>query len=410
MNILFLSIGGLNNLDEQAVYPDLLRYFRIQGHNVNVICQREKRSGLETEKRIESGINIVRVKTGNITKTNLIEKGISTLLIGIQFKNAIKKYFQDIKFDLILYTTPPITIYNTVSYVKKRDNAVTYLLLKDIFPQNALDIGIMKNKGFSCIIYLYFKNIERKLYAISDHIGCMSEANLDYILENNRKLDKSKVEVCPNTIDPITVNYSNLNSKFVFPSNKVVMVYGGNFGKPQNVDFIVDVLKDNEKNEKIHFILVGSGTDFYKIKELKNVISNNYLTVYDNLNKHDYHELLKVCDIGLVFLDFRFTIPNFPSRVLDYMNNEIPVFAVTDKNTDLGKLIIEEKFGWWCESNSMIDFKNTLDLILKDKDKFHELGIHGKKYLIDNYSTSRAYEIITNHFKIKEKEKNYVQE
>ena len=111
MKILFLSIGNLKNLSEKSLYPDLLRTFVKNGNEVYAVCANEKRNGCETQLSIESEINVLRVKTGNITKVNIIEKGISTLLIETQFKNAIKKHFKDIKFDLVVYTTPPITLY-----------------------------------------------------------------------------------------------------------------------------------------------------------------------------------------------------------------------------------------------------------------------------------------------------------
>lgn len=185
MNIVFLSIGGLQDLGENTVYPDLLRHFRDQGHSVYVVCQRERRSGLPTEMNIEHGMKVLRVKTGNITKTGRIEKGISTFFIGMQFKKAIQEYFGDVKFDLVLYSTPPITVTKTVAFLKKRDGAASYLMLKDIFPQNACDIGLLKKTGWTAVIYRYFRRKEKQLYLISDYIGCMSQANVDFLLKHN---------------------------------------------------------------------------------------------------------------------------------------------------------------------------------------------------------------------------------
>lgn len=70
-------------------------------------------------------------------------------MLESQFKSALKKYFRDVKFDLILYSTPPITFNNVIKYAKKKsDNkALTYLLLKDIFPQNAVDLGMISKTG-----------------------------------------------------------------------------------------------------------------------------------------------------------------------------------------------------------------------------------------------------------------------
>lgn len=401
MNIVFLSIGGLNDLSENAVYPDLLRYFRDRGHSVHVVCQREKRSGLITEMHIEHGIKVLRVKTGNITKTNLIEKGISTLLIGWQFKRAINQYFGDVKFDLVLYSTPPITISSTVSYIKKRDNASTYLMLKDIFPQNAIDIGLLRNSGWKGLIHKYFRMKEKQLYLLSDYIGCMSEANVRFIINHNRYLDSNSIEICPNTINPITNPHKDkelIRTHFNLPNDKIIFVYGGNFGKPQNVDYIINVLGDNETNDNIHFVMVGSGTDFYKIKEYENNAPKGYITILDSLKKHDYDELLDACDVGLIFLDNRFSIPNFPSRLLDYMNHKLPVLATTDINTDVGQVILEGDFGWWIESGDIKSYKEVINTIILEKNSLSQKGKNGRLYLEQHYSTQVAYNKIMSHF------------
>lgn len=150
LNLLFLSLGRIENIKEQGIYTDLLRKFRDEGHTVYVLSPRERRYNLPTTYMIDDGIHSIKVKVGNIIKTNLIEKGISTLLIQRQYKSAIKKYLDDVQFDLILYTTPPITIGKVVKFVKDRDDAKTFLLLKDIFPQNAIDLKLFKKKEY-CI-------------------------------------------------------------------------------------------------------------------------------------------------------------------------------------------------------------------------------------------------------------------
>ncbi|NLY96710.1 MAG: glycosyltransferase family 4 protein [Clostridiaceae bacterium] len=407
MNIVFLSIGGLQDLGENTVYPDLLRHFRDQGHSVYVVCQRERRSGLPTEMNIEHGMKVLRVKTGNITKTGRIEKGISTFFIGMQFKKAIQEYFGDVKFDLVLYSTPPITVTKTVAFLKKRDGAASYLMLKDFFPQNACDIGLLKKTGWTAVIYRYFRRKEKQLYLISDYIGCMSQANVDFLLKHNPYLDPKRVEICPNTINPRTDLVSPeerekrkrmLRARFSLPSDKLIFVYGGNFGKPQDVDYIVRVLKDNEDNKEIHFVMVGSGTDFYKLKEYKNTASDEYITVLDSLRIKEYYELLEACDVGLIFLDRRFTVPNFPSRILDYMNHGLPVLAATDKNTDVKDAILEGDFGRWCESGDTLNFKKTLKKVIEEKDKLSQLGENGRRYLEEHFHTRIAYERIMRRF------------
>ena len=134
MRVLFLSLLDFNSFDERNIYTDLLREFARHGHEVYCISPVERRTGVATH--FEENGHLLKLRIGNTQKTNILEKGISTLMIESQFVAAIKKYFSDIKFDLVLYSTPPITFASVVKYVKKRDGARTYLLLKDIFSKD----------------------------------------------------------------------------------------------------------------------------------------------------------------------------------------------------------------------------------------------------------------------------------
>ena len=67
--------------------------------------------------------------------------------------------------------------------------------------------------------------------------------------------------------------------------------------------------------------------------------------------KDDYDLLVSACDVGLIFLDYNFTIPNFPSRLFSYMQSRVPVIAATDVSADVGTVIESGGFGWWCPSN-----------------------------------------------------------
>ena len=185
MKLLFLTLLDFKSIEERNIYTDLLREFRKNGHEVYVISPVERKKKQKTHLIEENGATILKLKIGNTQKTNIIEKGISTVLLEPTFIRGIKEYFSHIKFDLVLYSTPPITFCGAIEYVKKRDNARTYLLLKDIFPQNAVDMGMLSKSGIKGMLYKYFRKKEKKLYAISDRIGCMSQANVAYVLALN---------------------------------------------------------------------------------------------------------------------------------------------------------------------------------------------------------------------------------
>ena len=397
MNILFLTLLDFNSIDERNIYTDLLREFYKNGHSVYVISPVERRKNLETKVIKTDKATILKLKIGNTQKTNIIEKGISTISIEPQFIAGIKKYFSDVKFDLVIYSTPPITFCNAIEFVKKRDGAKTYLLLKDIFPQNAVDLGMMSKSGIKGLIYKVFRNKEKKLYRISDYIGCMSQANVDYVLKHNPEINPEKVEICPNSVEVIDMSVDEktrdeIRRKYDIPLDKKVFVYGGNLGKPQGIDFMIECLKSQEKNDDVYFLIVGDGTEYGKIESY--VVSDKPTNVrlMKRLPKEDYDKMVAACDVGMIFLDHRFTIPNFPSRLLSYMQAKIPVLAVTDLNTDIGKVIVDGGFGWWCESDDLKMFSKT---IFNAVNSINKIDLANETAVLQkNYSSNIAFRTI----------------
>ena len=400
-NILFLTLSNVSNIDESGIYQDLLREFARKGHRVFVVSPTERRNKEKTHLIKIDNANILRVKTGNIQKTNLIEKGIATILLESQYISAIKKYFSNVKFDLILYSTPPITLAGAVQYLKKRDGAKTYLLLKDIFPQNAVDIGVMTKTGIKGLLYKYFRAKEKNLYDLSDKIGCMSQANVDFVLKHNSDVASEKVEVCPNSADPIDMSISTeeriaMREKYGIPLDKKVFVYGGNLGKPQGIPFLIECLKNQANNELSYFLIVGDGTENGKLDSYIKTDRPKNVKLMKRLPKEDYDRMVAACDVGLIFLDHRFTIPNFPSRLLSYMQAGIPVLACTDPNTDIGKVITEGGFGWHCQSNDVEAFGEQICLALAAD--LSAMGEKGFAYLREHYHVEKSCRTILRHF------------
>lgn len=402
MNILFLTLIDFSTINEFGIYQDLLREFYKNGHSVYVISPVERRRKQDTSILKTEMATILKLRIGNTQKTNFLEKGLSTVCIEYQFIRGIKRYFANVKFDAVIYSTPPITFCNAIEFVKKRDRAMTYLLLKDIFPQNAVDIGIMTKQGLWGIIYRIFRAKEKKLYRISDHIGCMSQANVNYILEHNPEIDPNIVEVCPNSVEVVDMSVEeeirkDIRNKYKIPLDKKVFVYGGNLGKPQGIDFMIECLKSQEKNKEAFFLIVGDGTEFDKIEAYVHSDKPSNVRLMKRLPKEDYDKMVGACDVGMIFLDHRFTIPNFPSRLLSYMQAKIPVLAVTDPNTDIGKVIVDGGFGWWCESNDVGTFNNIMHQVVETN--LYHMGEKAYIYLCKHYQTKDVAKTIVKELK-----------
>lgn len=399
MNILFLTVSRIDDINNRGIYTDLLRHFIKEGHRIFIVSPSERRFGKKTYLMEDENYSLLKVKTLNIQKTNFIEKGIGTILLEYQFEKAINRYFKQIRFDLILYSTPPITLTRIIEKIKTRDRAKTYLLLKDIFPQNAVDIGMMSPKG---VLYRLFRKKEQKLYQLSDYIGCMSPANVQFLLEHNPEIKSDNIEVCPNSVELATnhavVDKDKIRKKFEIPVDSVVFIYGGNLGKPQGLDFLLRILNSNRDKNDRYFMVVGSGTEYGKISQWFDVNKPVNAQLLSALPKMDYDELVESCDVGLIFLDPRFTIPNYPSRLLSYLEYKMPVLMATDVNTDIGRIAEENGYGLWCENGDLEKFNLLLDKLASDPSLRNQMGENGYKFLEENYTVEKGYAIIMRHF------------
>ena len=336
--ILFVTLVKIDSLTESGLYQDLISKFVSEAYHVTIICPRERRYGSNSRIIYSDNVKIIQVKSLNIQKTNVFEKTISTFLIEFLYIMSFLKNCKKESYDIGVFTTPPIFLTNFIKFLSKKNVKVKYLLLKDIFPQNALDLNITtKYSPF----YHYSRFIEKILYKKVDFIGCMSKANLNFILKHN-SIDKKKLEINPNTIDvskyPKKKNYNQ-------SLKGINLIYGGNLGLPQNPILIAEFISQLELIDDVFFKIFGNGTGFIF---LKNYIKKNKIRktiIKSNLSKEMYFDELEKSDIGLIFLNENFTIPNFPSRILDYLYYDLAIISNTDNNTDVTDMILNNKIG-----------------------------------------------------------------
>lgn len=397
MRFLFISSDFPTSKRSSNLYTDLAEALVEAGHTVKVVVTEERKNIKKTTLSKERNLEVLRVRTGNIYEVSFYEKAITFITISSILIKNIKKYYKDEEFDYVLTSTPPITFNKVVKWAMKYFNCKSYLMLKDIFPQNGVDLGLYKKNG---LIYKYFRFKEKDLYKNSTYIGCMSPGNKKYIIDNNPYLDKEKIEIFPNTVKikkygkESAKQRKTIREKYNLGLDDVVAVFGGNFGVPQGLDFFMKVLYEYRNNKKVKFLLIGRGNEKEKVfnyieeNELKNVIKMDYIP------REDYEKLLNTCDIGLIFLDNRFTIPNFPSKTLSYFECGLPIMAATDVNTDYKDMLLDNDCGFWVESGDLKEYKKYFNKLIKSSDLRIKMGKNGRKYFETDCDVKKSVEIL----------------
>ncbi|MGL2995211.1 glycosyltransferase family 4 protein [Flavobacterium sp. TSSA_36] len=386
MNILFVFFT-LPHLSQSAMYSDMVNEFQKNGHNVlpmAPITSDSSKSYISSENDIE----VLRVKTLDVFSKNVFEKGFANLLLSYQYKKAYNLFWKKKSVDLVIVATPSVMFADFIVYVKKCNQSKVYLMQKDIFPQNAVDLGFMRKNS---LLYNFFRKHELKLLDTCDVIGCTSKGNINYFNEFYPQLDKNKIKLLYNCskLIPLENNTSSLKNEDI--KGKFLVVFGGNMGRPQQLENVLNLAKKTSNFNDVLFLIIGNGTEVEKLREVSNEIGVSNLKFITTLSRKHYFKLISSCSLGLISLHQDFTVPNTPMKLNDYLNAGIPVLASIDRNNDLGELLVQNNMGKYAYADSPDMLFDQFLKFYNDKDLCVEFGKNGYDFCCKNLSVEKAY-------------------
>jgi glycosyltransferase involved in cell wall biosynthesis len=242
-------------------------------------------------------------------------------------------------FDGIVWYSPTIFLAPFVAWLKHRSQVPSYLILRDIFPQWAVDAGVMRRGP----AYYFFRAVELFQYRVADVIGVQSPANLDYVAHDQRG---RQIEVLLNWID--------LSRPEPAPSDlpertgiagKRILVYGGNMGVAQDVDNLLRLAEGIRHADDIALLLVGTGSEAPRLKASLSERNLTNAAFADEVDPEEFRSVLRRCHVGLITLDKRLTTHNIPGKLLAYLEAGLPVIASVNSGNDLLTIIAEAGAG-----------------------------------------------------------------
>lgn len=394
MRILLIVVYYLPSTKSSAkLIHDLAVELRWRGHEPIVLAPAAQLTA-ETDVSTEEGVKILRVKTGKIDGASKIIRGINEMLLSPQLWRKGRGFFKNNKCDLIIWYSPTIFFGSLVKKLKKLFGCPAYLILRDIFPQWALDAGILK-RG---LIYRYFHRKEIEQYEAADIIGVQSPANLNYF-QGNGLDQKYRLEVL--------YNWTRLKEPNVPPGNyrehlglqdKVVFFYGGNIGVAQDIDNVVRLAENLRDEPKAHFLLVGEGSEVERLKKTIKKKNLANVTINEAVDQQKYLAMLSEFDVGLILLDRKLKTQNFPGKMLGYMYYSLPILASINPGNDLKDILEKEHAGLVCLNGDDSRFKDSAIRLLKDTKLRQQLGTKARALLENTFSVSRAAEQILANF------------
>jgi len=369
-----------------------LEYVR-QGHQVIVATTSDTVAGRASITE-EDGVTVVRVKTGNIKNANKAFRMWREGRLSATMWRSAHRFFQDNTCDLIIFYSPTIFIGDLVRRLKANWGCPSYLILRDIFPKWAVDAGLI-GKG---IVYHYLKRKELVLYSAADIIGVEAFGNLSYFSEDHAG-SRYRVEVLYNWLNAQEQPASNSGWRQQLGLNdKVIYFYGGNIGVVQDLDNIIRLASGMRGCKEAFFLLVGSGSEVQRLNaEIeKRRLSN--IRILPPLSQMEYLQCLTECDVGLVSLDRRLKLHNFPGKLLGYVLCGKPVLASLNPGNELIEFLRNADAGIACINGEDDKLLTAASILATQPETRQRMGTNAHALAESAFSVRVTAKQITTHF------------
>lgn len=371
---------------------DLAVEFHHGGHHVIVVTP----DNTLTEPRrftVEEGVTVLRVRTGRIKSATKLIRAINELRLSSTIWKAGKGFFRTHPSDLIVFYSPSIFFGRLVQKLKRLWNCKAYLILRDIFPQWAVDVGVLKEGP----IYRFFRSKEKLQCDVADVIGVQSPANLQYFSRDGFE-DKYHLEVLYNWT---TLKEKNIalrdDRRRLGLQDKVVFFYGGNIGIAQDIDNIVQLAAGVREHPEIHFLLVGSGSEVPRLRANIREWGLSNISIHPPVAQDQYLGMLSQFDIGLISLDRQLKTHNFPGKMLGYMYFSMPILACINPGNDLKDLLESSQAGFACIGRQQRQLRAYALKLAGDADLRRRMGQNGRKLLEDKFCVTKTVSQILSH-------------
>lgn len=347
---------------------DLSREFVRQGYQVTVMLPSSEQIQPWKIEEID-GVEVLRLKAPTIKDIGYIRRTLGEFLMPFFMKvNFLKSPLAHEKWSGVVWYAPSIFHGPFAKFMKKRNNCKAYLIIRDIFPEWAVDMGLMKRGGLP---HRVFQLIARYQYSVADTIGVQTPGNLKYFkawaLNPNKRLEVLQNWLGEPAKVPCTIRLDTTRL-----AGRKIFVYAGNMGVAQGMDIVLDLAEGMQTRADVGFVFVGRGSEALRLQQQAKLLKLSNTLFFDEIHPNEIPDLYAQCSVGIVALDPKHNSHNIPGKFVTYMQSGLPTLANVNFGNDLAKVIRTEMVGQVCESNSiqeLLKLSHTLlDLIRTDSE------------------------------------------
>ncbi len=373
---------------------EMARGLTRSGHRVSVVTSLPRYNLVEGQdpprkfftRTEEDGIRVLRFLTPPLHNVSHLKRGFGQMVLPAIFALA-GGYLG--RVDASIVYSPPLPLGLTAYFFKILHGADFIFNVQDLFPQNAIDLGALRNP----LLIRIFRFLEKFIYRRARFITVHSPGNKDFIVRLG--LPAEKVRVIHNWVDPSAFK----SEQGVIPlrdgidlEGKFVVLFAGVMGYAQDMDVIIGAARRLKDYPDIVFLLVGEGSQKLKIESQSRKFSLDNIILHPFIPLGAYPRLVARADVGLVTLKKTMRTPVVPSKILGYMAAGKPVLGSLNRESEANDIIRESGCGRSAEITGPEELARAILDLYQDRDLRDRMGRAGREYVERHFSLERSLE------------------
>jgi glycosyltransferase involved in cell wall biosynthesis len=344
------------------------------------------------------GVNVIRVPSLPYHGVSPLPKGIGQVLLSVSFSIAGLSMWG---YDAVIAYSPPLFLGLAACFLARLYGGVPVVNVQDLFPKEAVDIGMLKNK----YLIRFFEWMERLTYNVS-LVTVHSERNRRHVLNVRTRKNNEDVAVVHNWVktelySPATSSErEKIKAEMLGTPGKFVCMFAGVMGFCQDIGVIVGAANLLRDYPQIHFLLLGDGVEKESQINRAQRLGLKNIEFRPFVPADQYPRLLRGVDCGIATLRKELGTPVIPSKILGFMAAGKPVVASLNAESDAIELIKTAGSGICTEPGDPSSLANAVLALYRDRGLAESLGQKGRAYVTQHCTLDEAvsrYEWLLDH-------------
>ena len=322
-----------------------------------------------------NGIKVIRVWSFISKNEGLFKRTID--FISFSITSIIAGIFE--KGDIIIATSPQFFTSFSAYFLSKIKNIPWIFEVRDLWPESIGALNAISNKNIlkvleKCEIFLY-QNCKRI-------ITVTNSFKKDIYL---RGINKEKISVVENGVNLNNFTFTNKKRTSQIIKDKFVIGYFGTIGMAHGMEFIVKSIP-LINIEKVHFLIIGNGSNFSEIKKLSEKLSIKNLTILNAIPREKLIEYYQEIDVSLVNLKKSVAFKKvIPSKIFKATACQKPILLGVEGESK--KILESYRAGICFKPENLSSLKKAIKEIMKPEN--YNSAKNGCYLLAKKYSRER---------------------